>query len=100
MMVAALMTASTCGNSRMAIMSASTVAAHLDHDADVHRHRHSDEDDQHDPVASSYIWVKVWHVNIVGPRETPVSHSGVKRLTLVLNMPPQQDLGEHRREQD
>ena len=29
-------------------------------------HRH--EDDEHDPVASLHIWVRVWHIAIVGRR--------------------------------
>src|ERR1700677_271357 len=99
-MVAALMTASTCGNSRMTFIAASTLA-HLDHEADVQRQSHADEDDQHDPVASPHIWVKVCHVDFVGPVEirprTPASaaleHSS-------LNASPQHDLGEHRCEQD
>src|ERR1700690_907040 len=67
-MVAALMTASTCGNSRMTFIAASTLA-HLDHEADVQRQSHADEDDQHDPIASPHIWVKVCHVDFVEPVE-------------------------------
>jgi hypothetical protein len=48
---------------------ASTVPHHPDHEAQINRCGHSDEDNQHDPVASPYIWVKVCHVDFVGPLE-------------------------------
>jgi hypothetical protein len=52
----------------MAIMAPSPVAGHLDHETDIHRQSHGDEDNEHDPVASPHIWVGVWHVEIVGPQ--------------------------------
>jgi hypothetical protein len=60
------MIASTCGNSRMAIMAASTVAGHLDYEADIYQRDHRHEDDEHDPVATLQIRVRTWHVEIVG----------------------------------
>src|SRR6202020_133128 len=100
-MVAALMIASTCGNSRMTFIAASTLA-HLDHEADIQRQSHADENDQHDPVASPHIWVWVWHLDFVG-RGRPVRPSRPKDCTREppgLNASAQHDLGEHRCKQD
>jgi hypothetical protein len=48
----------------MTFMSASTLAPHhLQHKGRIEPYGHSGEDDQHDPVSSPYIWVKVWHVD-------------------------------------
>jgi hypothetical protein len=51
----------------MAFMAASNVAAHFQHEADIYRERHRHEDNEHDPVASLNIWVKVRHVDFFGP---------------------------------
>src|ERR1700683_1719205 len=99
-MVAALITASTCGNSRMTFMAASNVAAHFQHEADIHRESHSDEYDQHDPVAPLNVWVKVCHVDFVGPLELRPLERRAAFEPPGLDAPPQQDFGEHRREQD
>jgi hypothetical protein len=60
-------------------MAASNVAAHFQHEAEVHRDSHGDEDDQDDPVASLNIWVKVWHVDIVGRQRNRKSRARLSR---------------------
>jgi hypothetical protein len=85
----------------MTFMAASTVAHHLDHEADVHRDSHSDEDDQHDPVASLNVWVRVWHLDFVGPLEVRLRTPATAAFEPPgLNASPHYDLGEHRCEQD
>src|ERR1700730_13718857 len=96
-MVAALITASTCGNSRMTFMTASTVVGHFHHEADIQRRGHRHEDDEHDPVASLHIWVRTWHFTIIGRRPGPEDCARERRG---LNASAQNDLGEHRCEQD
>jgi hypothetical protein len=83
-------------------MSASTVVGHhFHHEADVHRDSHSDEDDEHDPVASLNIWVKVCHVDFVGRLKVRFRTPATPAFEPPgLNASPQHDLGEHRREQD
>ena len=68
-MVAALMTASTCGSSRMTFMRRQLwlgiiFSTKLTYTAAAT----ADEDDEHDPVASLHIWVRIWHVEIIGRR--------------------------------
>src|SRR5580658_6953529 len=60
--VAALMTASTCGKSRMAIMAASKpVLGDLDHHADIEERRERGQEDEHEQVALLGSQVEVRH---------------------------------------
>jgi hypothetical protein len=62
-----LMTASTCGSSRMTFMTTSTVISHHSHhEADIRRCGHRYKDDEDNPVASLHIRVRTWHFSIVG----------------------------------
>ncbi len=79
MIVAALMTASTCGKSRMAIMASEPVARELEHDGDIEKDGQRGEDDEHEPIAALPIRVEVRHDMSLFEKRMGPCGSAVKR---------------------